>query len=388
MKCLLKPFSLTAALLLGACSHYSNDLSSLDNQYLKAGNTQIAAAPAAPQDIAPAAGGPEFATATNTKALGQYLAREYYDLAKYENDKVFDYKAAKQYTEKAVSASKGQITAPSRISSFDVPQNKIPELNEAREQLINALRSGQLAGSEQQLASAQTNFDCWLERAEEASDESHYASCKEGFNAAMAQIIMPAAGAPTQGVISSIPETQASTTQMFEIGFAAQGDAIDTAAYQSIEQAAAFLNSPQGAGYTAIITGFTPLQADEKARLTATSRALKVREALMAKDVADAAIKPQIAPVPQTADIVPVAGGPAADKGGLDRKVQIHLVASSATSNVSTTTVVTTPAIAAPAPMATQPAAVTTTTTIYNDAPVSPAPAVKATAPNSGRIYN
>lgn len=383
MKSVFKNLSLSAALILGACGHYSEDLSSLDNQYLKSNATQVASVQPALQDISPAAGGAEFMTATNTAALGQYLARDYYDLARYENDKAYDYAAAKLYTDKALNASKGKISAPSCIAAYRVPQDKLPELNEAREALIAALRSGQLGGSEAQLAKAQTNFDCWLERAEEASDDAHFASCKEGFEASMAQIIMPAAGTPAQGVISSIPAP--SSVQMFEIKFTGNTDAIDTAAFQSIEQCAAFMNTPQGTGYTAVITGFTPIAGDEAARVMATSRALRVRDALVAKGVSAAAIKPQIAPVPQTVDVVPVAGALPADKGGLDRAVQIHLVPQASAANVNTTSIVTAPVMDA-APLTVQPAAVTTTTTIYNDAVPSAPPA--ATTTTTTRRYN
>lgn len=313
-----KSLILAATFVLGACSHYNEDLTSLDGAMMKSTTVALVASP---QDIAPAAGG----KSAPSPSLGNYLAREYYDLAKYENDKAYDYKAAKMYTGKAMAASQGKITAPSRVAAFDVPPAKISELNGARQSLIAALTSGNTQGNEMVLAKAQTSFDCWLERSEESSNDTHSASCRESFEQSMAQLVMPSAGV--------------SSAQMMEVAFAPGASAVDAAATPSIDQVAQFLATPQGAGYTAVITGFTqfgtPTEAD---RQLATSRVLKVREILLSKGVADAFIKPQIAPVPQTANIVPVAGSVAADQGGLDRKVQIHLVAPAKPGVANTTT--------------------------------------------------
>jgi hypothetical protein len=67
---------------------------------------------------------------------------------------------------------------------------------EARKNLIVALREQNSPENAQSLARAQTRFECWIERAEEANDESHYAACKNEFEAAMASLTMPAAGTP------------------------------------------------------------------------------------------------------------------------------------------------------------------------------------------------
>lgn len=312
--------SLTLALILGACGHYSEDLSALDQQYMKSGNeVDVAMDGAALQNIAPAAGG-SYEVATNVQALGQYLARDYYELAKHENNQAYDYVAAKMYTDKAITASKGKVTAPSRVSSYDVPKEKQTELNEARADLVTALSNGKMGGFEQQLASAQVNFDCWLERAEEASKEEHYASCKEGYQQSMMQLVLPAAGTASADAPSAI--AIASATQMYEIAFAGVGDdMVDDTAARIIAQAAAFLKTPAGAGYTAVITGYTS-DAAERTRVIATSRALRVREMLMSNGISSAAIRPQIAPVHQSADIAVNS----AQVTNLGQKVHIHLM--------------------------------------------------------------
>lgn len=299
-----KVITIGCALFATACQHYTDELSALDGQMK---STQVASS-LSPQDIAPAAGGEQAAT-----NLSPLLAREYYDMARYENDTAFDYKAAKLFTGKALLASKGQPTGPSRVGQYDISDDKIGELNDARKQLLAALQEQNVPGNQELLAKAQTRFDCWLDRAEEASDEKHYQSCKEEFEQSMAAMTMPAAG---------------NSLNVTEINFAPASPAMEAISQQGLDKVAAFLATPQAQGYSAVVTAYTnPANVSDKDRQMASNRALSVRSELMKRGIADAAIKPQIAPLPQTPGIMPVSGGPATDIAALDNKVQIHLVA-------------------------------------------------------------
>lgn len=223
---------LSSILFLGACTHYSDNLAALDNKM----KTQPAtmAYGVSPQDIAPAAGG------TGPNMLPQYLAREYYDLARYENDKAYDYKAAKNYTNKAVIASKGQMTIPAKISSYDLAPEKAKELSVARSELITALKTQNTPENAGTLAKAQSRFDCWIEREEEAADTSHAATCKSEFEGAMAMLVIPAAG-------------EASTA--YDIHFAADSGIVDEAGKKTLEYVSVFLKAPENAAYTAQLVG-------------------------------------------------------------------------------------------------------------------------------------
>jgi len=291
-------------LALGACGHYSQDLAALDESMKSQPAAQSSTA--APQDIAPAAG------AVSAGAFKQTLAREYYEMARYENDKAFDYKAAKTFTQKAKTAKKGQMTLPSSLAAYDIPADKKAELETARLSLLNALQTKNVPGNENALARAQCRFDCWLERAEEAPDPSHYAQCRQEFEQAMASLQDPAIG----GV-----------QKITDIEFGENSASLTPEQNGVIEQIAAFLASSDGAGYTAIITGFTDGQTPTPAvKSLATQRALNVNAALAAKGVQQAQLKPQIAPAPapQTAAVMPVGGG-FADSPSL-RRVQIFLM--------------------------------------------------------------
>jgi len=292
---------------LGACSHYSEDLAALDVQMEQP--TPIASSQN-PQDIAPAAG------TASAGAFKAHLARDYYDMARFENDKAYDYKAAKKFTQKAITAKQGQMTLPSSLAAYDIPDDKKAELESARTALMDALKTKNIPGNEAALARAQCRFDCWLERAEEAPDPNHYASCKQEFEQAMSSLQDPMMG---------------SVQKITDIEFDENSTALTPEHVGVIESIAAFLASTEGAGYTAIITGFTDGQTPTPAvKSLATQRALNVNAALAAKGVQQAQLKPQIAPAPQTqtAEVMQVSGG-FADSLAL-RRVQIFLMEPSA----------------------------------------------------------
>lgn len=220
----------SATLALGACSHYSDDLSSLDGAMKS--NTAMAynASATSPQDIQPAAGG----GAATGGSINNFLARDYYNLARFENDKAYDYKAAKNYTKKAMMAQKGEFTAPSKISSYDIPSDRVADLQQARANLVSALKESNTPENGATLAKAQSSFDCWLERAEEADDDAHFAECKGQFEQSMALLIMPAAG-------------DATATTAYQISFMQTSAIPDEASQKRIEYIAQYLQAPENA---------------------------------------------------------------------------------------------------------------------------------------------
>jgi hypothetical protein len=314
----------TATLALGACSHYSDDLSSLDGSMKANPNALAYNSTVAPQNIAPAAGGP-------AGSINTFLARDYYELARYENDKAYDYKAAKQFTQKAMNAQKGTFTAPSKISSFDVPSNRVPELTQARADLVAALKTQNTPENGPSLAKAQSSFDCWLERAEEADEDTHYAECKGQFEQSMASLMMPAAGdvvAPT----------------VYNIGFLQTSAVPDEAAKKTREYIAGYLQQPENAPLKVALSA--PVDEVGKARIAAVLKA-----------ITDKGVTPDRVSI-TVPEVVASTGVQA-----VNDTVQVMILGSSASSTTTTTTtyvpVTPTPvAPTAPAPVMPAPAPV------------------------------
>lgn len=298
--------SFAALLVLGACSHYSDDLASLEGKVSKPASTTLAASyPVEPYNIAPAAG------MASNQTLNATLASEYFTMARFENDKAYDYKAAKFFTNKAKQAADGKLVVPSKVSAFDIPEEQQGELNTARGELITALKTQNTPENAQALAIAQTRYECWLERAEEAADEAHYSACKSEFQAAMAQLVLPAAGNPAGATA-------------YDIGFAANSAVLDESSQKTIAHLANFLNAPENAPYTANLTGFAAAAQGEFAQNLTNARVHAVRSALVQGGVAEGRLNPLIS-----------AGAPDAVAG----KVQVLLTApANANPNVQTTT--------------------------------------------------
>lgn len=285
----VKLTTLATVILLGACSHYSEDLSSLDSEMAKPVNTTYAMKAANPQDIMPAAGGdmmaPQMAAAV-PNALPQYLAREYYEMAKFENDKAYDYKASKIFTQKALMASKGKTVEPSKISSFDLSSERAMELTTARNELTSALAEQNTPDNAQSLAKAQSRFECWIERAEEAENNDHYASCKSEFEAAMATLMMPAAGTPN----------------MFDVTFNPNTTQFDAASTATIETLTEFLNNPAHEGYSAQLMGVVSQTQGEFGTNLASARVKALQDALVTKGISATKLKGGLSPA-VTADV-------------------------------------------------------------------------------------
>lgn len=283
----LSGLSVLSVLMLGACSHYSEDLSSLDGEMSKP-VTVASAMKAQPQDIAPAAGGVSGhqMSMTTPNTFPQLLAREYYAMAKFENDQAYDYKASKSFTQKALMASKGKTVEPSKISSFDLTPARAAELMQARNELVSALAMQNTPENAQSLAKAQARFECWIDRAEEAANDAHYASCREEFEGAMASLMMPAAGTP----------------KTFDIAFDQESATISPQAQATLETIATFLQDPANAGYTANVMGVMAQSQQPAAINLTTTRMRALQDALVIKGIAPNRIQSGLSPAIITGD--------------------------------------------------------------------------------------
>lgn len=306
MKVLSTGLIVSLSVLITACSHYSEDLSALERRMDGQAQQMVMTTP---QDIMPAAGG------DTPLPFHEALAREYYTLARFENDKAYDYKAAKLFTEKARDAAAGKRVIPSRVADYSLPRADMPELNAAREKLLAALQEKSSPVNGAYLAKAQTSFDCWLERAEEARDEMHAAACKESFETAMVLLeqIAPAAGI-------------ADDSQPVDIVFPYNSTIIGSDFQAVLDDTAYFLKSNGREKYTAVITGYIDVENPSAMnRQLAKSRALVVNQALIQRGVPLSALKPQIAPIP-VIYTRPGQPAPVMDEERYRSIVQIHLV--------------------------------------------------------------
>lgn len=161
--------------VLSACDHYSTRMAAIEPP-----NQSI-------YKIEPAAGG---AIMSNV-SYSQILANEYYNLARHEQEEMYDYKAAKYYLTKAEKLNQGQMVSPAKLSDFEVGSAQSQELSDARINLISALKTYNIPENRHGLAMAQTRFDCWVEQYAETRNEEAAMRCKNDFLQSLASLTPP-----------------------------------------------------------------------------------------------------------------------------------------------------------------------------------------------------
>lgn len=116
------------------------------------------------------------------------LAAEYRQLALYEADEMVDWGDAGHFADKALDAASGYVREPEAVSTWNIPDGDVPELDAARERLMTFLNTGAGDVLPEQAAKAQASYDCWLEQLEENWQTEHIALCRDAFYTALGDV--------------------------------------------------------------------------------------------------------------------------------------------------------------------------------------------------------
>tara|TARA_Y100000590_G_scaffold143329_1_gene164510 strand:- start:4760 stop:5659 length:900 start_codon:yes stop_codon:yes gene_type:complete len=112
--------------------------------------------------------------------LSEYLVKEYKNKAEYEALKMHDWNSAKLYSEKALLALKGKEVLPENVTYWDLPEEKVNEINRAHKNLM-AVYSESKISDPHNLAIAISSLDCWSEQQEENWQTWDINKCKNDF---------------------------------------------------------------------------------------------------------------------------------------------------------------------------------------------------------------
>ena len=117
-----------------------------------------------------------------------HLAREYQRLAVFEADQMYDRRDAGLFARKALAARDGAPLPPENPNARTLRPTQRPALVAAHRRLAvaRALVADQRAPAA--LARAITQFECWMEQAEEGWQVDHIAACRDGFTNAMTAV--------------------------------------------------------------------------------------------------------------------------------------------------------------------------------------------------------
>lgn len=124
-------------------------------------------------------------------AFTQALTLEYRELANFEYDEMQDYRDADAYAQKGLLAAAGEVVQPNMLENWNIPEEFLPELTDARGRLVAALDGSARDTFPVEAANAQAMFDCWVEQQEENIQPDHIAACKDEFFASLAIIESP-----------------------------------------------------------------------------------------------------------------------------------------------------------------------------------------------------
>ncbi len=112
------------------------------------------------------------------------LANQYKEFSQSEAEQ-YDWADSQYFAEKGLRAAYNQTVTPEEIANWDLPQDVLPTLQDARAQLITALTPEAQSAKPDLAAEAVFNYDCWLEQQEENWQSADIAACRDGFYEAL-----------------------------------------------------------------------------------------------------------------------------------------------------------------------------------------------------------
>lgn len=121
-------------------------------------------------------------------SFDSYLAREYRDFFLFEADEMYDWIDADYFAGKALQAQGNADVQPEDPAEWAIDEAHMPELVEARRDLMAAFTQGGKEKAPEAAAIAQVKYDCWVEQQEEGHQPTHIAACRDDFLAALANL--------------------------------------------------------------------------------------------------------------------------------------------------------------------------------------------------------
>ena len=205
-------------------------------------------------------------------AFDKGLQAGYTELAKIEAAE-YDFGDADHFGKKAMMAANGQNVLPDRLYERKLPKKYVGELQAAWQKLTLARTHGGKEKAPAALATAQTQFDCWIQEAEEDIQRIDISRCQIGFNAAMAEV-----NAAMKEKKMAAPAKKAPSKESHMVYFAFNSSALAPSSMIVINDAAASIN--KGAKATFVIGHTDSSGSDAYNRALADRRANAVIGAL------------------------------------------------------------------------------------------------------------
>lgn len=112
--------------------------------------------------------------------LQNRLAALYLDYAQGEAQK-YDWSASQRFADKGLTAAYGHDVEPETAADWGVPTDQREDLEKARMQLLDAMKSDRFKDDPDRLAYAIFYYDCWVENQAEKTTGDDIDACKQSF---------------------------------------------------------------------------------------------------------------------------------------------------------------------------------------------------------------
>ncbi len=209
-------------------------------------------------------------------AFNQALHAEYVALARAEREE-FDWDDTAYFVAKARAAAGGETVLPTDLAERGLAEPYAADAPALRDALMARLPEGRSA-KPSAAAKAQGGFDCWMQEAEEGHQPDHIAACRDGYEAAMAEL----AAKPAPKPVATVPGP-------FTVFFPNASFKLDAVGEATLKAAAAAYRANKPV--TVVIAGYTDtVGADNANILLSQKRAESVANALAAQGVDAAAM--------------------------------------------------------------------------------------------------
>jgi OmpA-OmpF porin, OOP family len=187
----------------------------------------------------------------------QALYGGYMELAKAEYNEG-DYIDSDRFAEKAMAAARGENVDPYHPEEWHLPKDREPVLKGARERLMAVKAKGVQDKLPNEVASAQTAFDCWVQEQEENWQPHDIAACRDRFVDSMEVIdkmMAPVAVVVEEKVVVVAAKPMMKDAMSFEVNFNFDSATPLPGSAEEIEAAAAYVKEFKNPKIT--IAGYT-----------------------------------------------------------------------------------------------------------------------------------
>ncbi|HCM84152.1 MAG TPA: OmpA family protein [Alphaproteobacteria bacterium] len=210
----------------------------------------------------------------------QYKARA--NESQYQN---FNYEQAYRNADRGLDASVGAPVKPLTTDEFNIPENMMPEIVQARIDLDKALDAGARDVTPREAALAQAKFDCWIEDAAKTWLPELYQECRREFYLAFNQMTaMRGQPVDVSGTTIGQPDAVDMNANRFMLFFGTAGAKLNVSTATSLDQIAQIIK--QRRPKLVRIEGHSDASGSSKAKQNISDkRAITVAEALIARGV-------------------------------------------------------------------------------------------------------